>query len=68
VLVELGARRRQRGAFLPYRALGERGARLDRLLLALGRHSDEIAIAHHGDYALHAFHGRFIERSELRPR
>ena len=45
-----------------------RGARLDRLLLALGRHSDEIAIAHHGDYALHAFHGRFIERSELRPR
>ena len=55
----------QFGTGLPFRRGRERGARLDRLLFALGNHAEEAAVAHHRDHALHRLHRGLVKAFEL---
>ena len=53
-------------ARLPLRGLGERRARLDGLLLALGDDAEERAVAHHRDHALDRLRLGVVHRDQRR--
>ena len=50
----------------PFRAFGKRRARLDRLLLAFGDHTEERAVADHRDHARNRLRLAVVERGERR--